>query len=120
MDCVTAYGDGFLFCNVRTVVLSVETIVPILLHFSSTLYPELGFGRWILSAVCFEETAELNDALASAMDLRWVWSASQLDGLANGTDCSIHRLRSNLVASSIVSTADPDSKRREDGGLVPS
>ena len=76
-----------------------------------------GFGCWILPLVGFEETGELNDALAAAMHLRWVILSSQLDGLAHGMDCSIHRLCSNLVATSKVSTTDLDSKRRDDLGL---
>ena len=65
----------------------------------------------------FAQAAELNDALAAAIDLRWVLSACQLDGLAHGADCMVHRLRSDSMAESVVSVADPDSKDRKYVGL---
>ena len=51
---------------------------------------ELWFRRRILPPVRFEEAAELKDSLAAAMDFRGVWSSSQLDGLANGTESAFH------------------------------
>ena len=56
--------------------------------------------------------------LAAAMDLFWVLPASQLDGLANGTDCLVNQLSSDVVAMSIVSLPDPDSKGAEDVGFA--
>ena len=70
----------------------------------------MGAWWWVLSAVGLEEAAELNDALTAAIDLRGVVESGHLDGLPNGSDCAVHRLRSDLTAASIVSTADPDSK----------
>jgi len=62
--------------------------------------------------------AELNRSLAATIDLCWVWEASQLDGLANGSERLINQLCSDLVATSKVSVADPDSKRCKGGGFL--
>ena len=71
-------------------------------------------GWWVVSPVAFGDAAEVNDALASAIDLRWVAPSCQLEGLANGTDCSVNRLRSDLTAASEVSLPHPVSKGAED------
>ena len=66
-------------------------------------------GR-VCSAVQLEEVAELNDALASAIDLSWVLESGKLDGLPNGSERLIHQLHSGSISSAAVAFADPDSK----------
>ena len=71
----------------------------------------------VVSPIAGNLPAEWKDSLMAAKDLGWVLPSIQLEGLPNGTDCSVNRLRSNSVAAAVVSFADPDSKGLEDGCL---
>ena len=51
---------------------------------------KLGLRGRVFAAKRFEEVAEMKDALTSAIDLGWVSVSSQLDGLANCTDCLVN------------------------------
>ena len=79
---------------------------------------ELGFWWWVVLVIGLCKPAELYDTLAAAINFRRVGESCQLDGLANGTDCAVHQLRSNSVAVSKVAVPDPDSKHGEDVGFL--
>ena len=64
----------------------------------------------VYSSVGLEEPAELNNAVTAPINLRWVCESGQFDGLANGTECFVNRLRSDLIAPSVFAFPDPDSK----------
>ena len=79
---------------------------------------ELGFGGWVNLSVPLELPPQLKDSLTAAMDLRWVMPSSQLEGLPNGSERSVNRLRSNSVAAAESSLPDPVSKTGEDCGSL--